>query len=463
MIWNVDAMHRTVGERRDHGKELRGITPRDVHATWSPPSDRPDPVSLITSQNENRIQRLVPVRHWRMSQSAFSFYRGAAAVMASDLSSTPSTGIQVQLCGDAHLSNFGMFASAEQRLIFDVNDFDESIPGPWEWDVKRLAASFAVAGRFLDHDAATTRKATQRVAEAYREAMLEFADQKTMDVWYAKSDVADVIEDMEEEGKKKRLKRGQEVVRKALSHNSLKELSKLAYTVDGRYRIKSDPPVLVPLRDLDNDDPEALEEMVRETFESYRRSLRPDRRILLDKFTPIDVALKVVGVGSVGTRSFVLLLMGRDDQDPLFLQIKQAQRSVLEPYLSPSPFENQGARIVHGQRLMQASSDIFLGWSAPIDGNDYYWRQLRNWKYSFDVAHFTGKEFHRYARPCGHALARSHARSGDPIAISSYLGKNDTFDEALTEFAHAYADQNERDYREFMAAIDRGDIAAEEG
>jgi uncharacterized protein (DUF2252 family) len=463
LIWNVDAMHRTVEERRDHGKELRGVAPREAHSIWSPPADRPDPVSLITGQDESRIQRLVPVRHWRMSQSAFSFYRGAALVMASDLASTPSTGIEVQLCGDAHLSNFGMFASAERTLIFDVNDFDETIPGPWEWDVKRLVASFAIAGRFLNHDAATTRKTTRRVGEAYREAMLDFAGQKTMDVWYAKSDFHDVLEDMEDEGKKKRLKRGRKVARKALSHNSLKALSKLAYTVDGRYRIKSDPPVLVPLRDLDNDEPEVLEEMVRETFESYRTSLRPDRRVLLDKFTPIDVALKVVGVGSVGNRSFVLLLMGRDDQDPLFLQIKQAQRSVLEPYLSPSPFENQGARVVHGQRLMQASSDIFLGWSEPIDGHDYYWRQLRDWKYSFDVAHFNEKELYRYARSCGNALARSHARSGDPIAISSYLGKSDTFDEALAEFADAYADQNQQDYQDFTAAIERGDIEAAEG
>jgi hypothetical protein len=293
--------------------------------------------------------------------------------------------------------------------------------------------------------------------------MLEFAEQGTLDIWYAQSAVDGMLESLKQEGKKKRLKRSQKAVRKAETHTSLKALSKLAHTVDGEYRIKSDPPVLIPVREATFEDPEVAEESIHANFAAYRSSLRPDRRVLLDKFTPIDLAHKVVGVGSVGNRSFVLLLMGRDDRDPLFLQIKQANRSVLEPHLSPGPFKNHGARVIAGQQLMQASSDIFLGWSSRTGDFHYYWRQLRDWKYSFDVSNFRKDEFLRYADACGRALARSHARSGDPVVIAGYLGKSDTFDEALVEFASAYADQNDRDYAAFVDAIERGELETERG
>ncbi|MEA2011162.1 MAG: DUF2252 domain-containing protein, partial [Actinomycetota bacterium] len=437
-------------------------TPRSSHAEWSPSPGRPDPVDLIESQNDGRLQWLIPVRRGRMVESAFTFYRGAALIMASDLSTTPSTGLTAQICGDAHLSNFGAYGSAERALVFDVNDFDESLVGPWEWDLKRLATSFTIAGRHLGFDDADITRITATSVERYHAAMEQFADGSNLDVWYSHLSIDDIATFYREEEKKSKAKKARKIAKKARSKNSLQALSKLAERVDGSYRIKSDPPVLVPLDDATHvASPEELQEAARRSFDLYRESLRPDRRVLLDKYRPIDIALKVVGVGSVGTRCLILLLEGRDEQDPLFLQIKEAGSSVLEGYLPTSLYENHGERVVQGQRLMQASSDIFLGWSPSYDDHDYYWRQLRDWKGSFDVDEADEKDLRRYAELCGWTLARSHARSGDPAAIDGYLGSNDTFARAITEFAGLYADQNESDYREFSDAIDRGDLQAD--
>ncbi len=454
--------HRSVNDRKAYGKSLREATPRSSHAEWSPTKDRPDPVGLIESQNDGRLQWLIPVRRGRMVESAFTFYRGAALIMASDLSSTPSTGLTVQICGDAHLSNFGAYGSAERELVFDVNDFDESLVGPWEWDLKRLATSFTIAGRHLGFDDADIARITTSSVEKYRTTMEQFAEGSILDVWYAHLSIDDVASFYRKEGKKKKAKKAGRITKKARSKNSLQALSKLAERVDGTYRIKSDPPILVPLRDATRlATPDELKETTRRSFDLYRESLRPDRRVLLDKFHPIDMALKVVGVGSVGTRCLILLLEGRDEQDPLFLQMKEAGPSVLEAYLPASPYGNHGERVVQGQRLMQASSDIFLGWSPSYDGRNYYWRQLRDWKGSFDVDDADEKDLRHYAQMCGWTLARSHARSGDPAAIDGYLGSNDTFAHAITEFADRYADQNESDYRAFALAIDRGDLEAD--
>ncbi|MEA3510202.1 MAG: DUF2252 domain-containing protein [Actinomycetota bacterium] len=462
MTWSGKAPHRSVDQRKAYGKSLRESTPRSSHAEWSPSPDRPDPVDLIESQNDGRLQWLVPVRRGRMVENAFTFYRGAALIMASDLSTTPSTGLTTQICGDAHLSNFGAYGSAERELVFDVNDFDESLVGPWEWDLKRLATSFTIAGRHLGFDDSDIARITASSVEQYRTAMEQFSEGSILDTWYSHLSIDDVTSFYRDEGKKKKAKKAAHVARKARSKNSLQALSKLAERVDGTYRIKSDPPVLVPLRDATHDaTPDELEETARRSFDRYRESLRPDRRILLDKFRPIDIALKVVGVGSVGTRCLIVLLEGRDEQDPLFLQIKEAGPSVLEGFLPADPHENHGERVVQGQRLMQASSDIFLGWSPSYHEHDYYWRQLRDWKGSFDVDDADERDLRRYAKLCGWTLARSHARSGDPAAIDGYLGSNDTFARAITEFAGLYADQNESDYRALADAIDRGDLQAD--
>ena len=460
--WKNEASHRSVEGRKAYGKSLRDATPRSSHGAWSPTPDRPDPVDLIEGQNDGRLKWLVPVRRGRMVESAFTFYRGAALIMASDLSTTPSTGLTAQICGDAHLSNFGAYGSAERELVFDVNDFDESLVGPWEWDLKRLATSFTIAGRHRGFNDADIAKITASSIEKYRTAMEHFAEGPTLDTWYAHLSIDKVANFYRDEGKKKKAKRAGRLTKKARSKNSLHALSKLAERVDGTYRIKSDPPVLVPLRDATHIARAGeLEEMARRSFAAYRDSLRPDRRVLLDKFRPIDIALKVVGVGSVGTRCLIVLLEGRDEQDPLFLQIKEAGPSVLASFLRSHSYDNHGERVVQGQRLMQASSDIFLGWSPSDDDRDYYWRQLRDWKASFDVDDADEKGLQRYAQLCGWTLARSHARSGDPAAIDGYLGSSDTFDAAITEFADRYADQNESDYRAFADAIDRGDLEAD--
>ena len=445
------------------GKALREDVPRSSHGDWSPAKDRPDPVDLITSQNQSRLQFLVPIRHWRMSQSPFAFYRGDAKVMASDLSKTPVTGLQVQLCGDAHLSNFGVYASPERSLVFDVNDFDETLPGPWEWDVKRLAASFSIAARHNGFGADDELDLPRRAAQAYREAMLRFADASYADVWYAHLDVEEVYRAFADKLTKKERKRGTKFVTKARSKNSLHAFDRLAEHSDQGYRIASQPPLIVPLRDIPHDqDPDALSAVILQVFQSYADSLPDHVEVLVRRYRYRDMAIKVVGVGSVGTRCWIVLLQGRDDHDPFFLQVKEADRSVLEDHLPASTYAEPGRRVVEGQRLMQAASDSFLGWTSGSEGAHYYVRQFKDMKGSVGIDGATASNLQRYASLCGWTLARAHARSGDPAAIAGYLGKDASFDRAIAAFSVAYADQNERDYQAFTAAIAEGRLVAHE-
>ena len=442
-----------------------------------PASDRPDPVGLLEAQNATREADLVPVRHGRMMVSPFTFYRGAAKIMAADLKDTPRAGLDVQLCGDAHLSNFGGFASPERTLLFDLNDFDETLPGPFEYDLKRLAASFTIAARnngFTDADA---RAASLASATAYREAMARFAEMRTMEIWYSKVSVQDLVDAVnaaagtmkgaDKKQAKTVKKNAKKQVAKAHTRDSLQALSKLAEHVDGRYRIVSQPPIVVPMRDMPATygySVQELEHMVHEQFRDYRATLRDDQRHLLERFEMIDMARKVVGVGSVGTRAFIVLLQGRDQQDPLFLQVKEATASVLEDHLPKSRYRQPGERVVQGQRMMQAASDIYLGWTKGGEANRYlYWRQLRDMKASAEVETMGPTVLTFYARFCGETLARAHARSGDPVALAAYLGKKDTFDQSIADFAQRYADQNERDYQAFRDAIKSGRLQAIEG
>ena len=469
--------HPTVEERRARGKELRKRTPPSSHGDWKPAADRPDPVELLAEQDARREPDLVPVRHGRMAVSPFTFYRGAARIMATDLKDTPRAGLGVQLCGDAHLSNFGVFASPERVLLFDVNDFDETLPGPFEYDVKRMAASFTIAARNNGFGKADTRSATLASVEAYRTAMADFAKEGVMAIWYARlseADMAAAVKSLEhtEKGKaKKAVKRDEKAAAhsaaKAETHDSLQALSKLGELVDGRYRIKSQPPIVVPARELlatYGISPDTVQQGIHDMFRAYRATLQPDRRHLLENFEIVDIARKVVGVGSVGTRCFIVLLQGRDEGDPLFLQVKEATASVLEDHLPRSRFRQPGQRVVEGQRLMQAASDIYLGWTKGVQENRYfYYRQLRDMKGSAAVESMAPGALSFYARECGWSLARAHARSGDPIAMAAYLGKSDAFDKAVTEFSERYADQNERDYKTFTAAIRSGRLQAKSG
>ncbi len=454
--------HQTIEERAELGKSLREQTPRSSHGEWSAAPDRSDPVSLIEEQNNGRLEWLIPVRRWRMSASPFTFFRGSARIMAADLASTPVSGLEVQVCGDAHLANFGLYASPERQLVFDINDFDETLAGPWEWDIKRLATSFIIAARHNGLKQADGNKVTEGVVRSYRKSMTDFVAMRTTDIWYAKLDGDTFIKTAAEEG---RLEQAQEIIDEAQGKDSRHALDKHAEEFKGKYRIKHEPPGLVPLRELSDElSRSQLLALVDNAFNTYRDSLADDRKRLLDRFYPVDTALKIVGVGSVGTRCMILLLEGRDLNDPLFLQIKQANRSVLEEYLTPSPYINQGQRVVEGQRLMQTVSDIFLGWTrSEQDGKDFYWRQLRDWKGSVDVENINTDDLTYLARLCGWTLARAHARSGDPVAIASYLGSSDSFDEALVEFAESYADQNEKDYEAFMQQVHSGKLAAIEG
>jgi uncharacterized protein (DUF2252 family) len=469
--------HPTVDERRAHGKEARDRTPPSSHAGWGPAAGRPDPVGLLEEQNLTREADLVPVRHGRMLVSPFTFYRGAAKIMAADLAATPTAGLTVQLCGDAHLSNFGAFASPERALLFSLNDFDETLPGPFEYDVKRLAASFTIAGRNNGFTKADTRAATLASVTAYRKAMADFAAMGTMEIWYAHLDEDELRRAMrtaakaagkQAKGAKRARKVADKALAKARTRDSLQALSKLGELVDGRYRIVSQPPIVVPARDLaavyglSGDE---IERAVREQFRAYRATLRDDQRHLLERFEILDVARKVVGVGSVGTRAFIVLLQGRDQHDPLFLQVKEATASVLEGHLPKSRQRQHGERVVYGQRMLQAASDIYLGWGkGRMDPNrHYYWRQLRDMKGSVEVEAMIpiGLEF--YAGICGWTLARAHARSGDPIAIAEYLGDDDQFDRSITDFSRRYADQNERDYQAFADAVRSGRLPLVEG
>jgi uncharacterized protein (DUF2252 family) len=455
-----------VSERVAQGKAARSVAPRSAHAGWEAAAGREDPVAILERQAATRVPELVPIRYGRMAASPFAFFRGAAAVMAADLATTPDSGLRVQACGDAHLSNFGAFAAPDRRLVFDLNDFDESLPGPWEWDLKRLAASFAIAARENGLKRKEREAATLTAARAYREALREFAGQGNLEVWYARLDVEALLGEIEAEGPKA-LKQVRKGIAKAQAKDSLRALAKLTVEVDGELRFASRPPLLVPAEELL---PEAeahdLEQMLRQVLASYRDSLPRDRRHLLDGYSFRHIARKVVGVGSVGTRAWVVLLSGRDDADPLFLQAKEAEASVLEPYAGASRFDNHGRRVVEGQRLMQAASDIFLGWcpAVGIDGKqrDFYVRQLWDWKRSVEVERLSPRQLELYARMCGWTLARAHARSGDRVAIAAYLGGGDSFDRAIVAFAEGYADQSERDHAALLTAIDDGRVAAED-
>jgi uncharacterized protein (DUF2252 family) len=469
--------HRSVDERRARGKAAREQVAPSGHTGWVPAVDRPDPVALLEDQNARREPDLVPVRHGRMMVSPFTFYRGAAKIMAADLKDTPTAGLNVQLCGDAHLSNFGVYASPERTLVFDLNDFDETLPGPFEYDVKRMAASFTIAARNNGFTAADARAATLTSVTAYREAIAGFAGMGTMDIWYARLSEQDLVNAITVASRSakgadtKTLKSAESAAkaaaRKAHTRDSLQALSKLAEHVDGQYRIVSQPPIVVPVRDLAitvGMSADEVERMVHDQFRAYRATLQDDRRHLLEQFEVVDVARKVVGVGSVGTRAFIVLLQGRDQQDPLFLQVKEATASVLEDHLPKSRYHQPGERVVQGQRMMQAASDIYLGWTKGVEDNRYlYWRQLRDMKGSAVVEGMVPAALKFYGQICGETLARAHARSGDPIALAAYLGKKDRFDQSITDFAQRYADQNEQDYKAFTDAVRSGRLEAIEG
>ncbi len=452
---------KTPEQRYEYGKSLREKTPLAAHAEWTPGTQRPDPVGLVEEQNEGRLAWLVPVRRTRMSASPFTFYRGSARIMATDLAKTPVSGIETQICGDAHLANFGTYASPERRLVFDLNDFDETLRGPWEWDVKRLAASFVLAGRHNGLDKKESRKVTQRAVRGYRKAMTKLASMRVTDIWYSHvrmDRLRDLIAGQEFE------KQAARIIQKTRRKDSRHALDKLAEEVDGQYRIRSEPPFLVPLRDLgDKADRDEIQEWILAAFEQYLASVPDDIEHLLKKFHVKDFAIKVVGVGSVGTRCYILLLEGRDRTDPLFLQIKQANKSVLEEHLGSSRYRNSGRRVVEGQRLMQTVSDIFLGhMESGGSGNDYYIRQLKDWKGSANVEDVGKEKLIVMAQNRGWTLACSHARSGDPIAIAGYLGSGKTFDRAVVEFAERYADQAKSDHAAFAARIENGQLEAAE-
>jgi uncharacterized protein (DUF2252 family) len=460
--------HLTPAERAVRGKSARAEVPLESHAGFEPAPDRPDPLALLEEQSASRVTSLVPVRYGRMMASQFSYYRGAALPMAADLATTPVTGLAVQACGDAHLSNFGVFGSAERRLVFDVNDFDETVPGPWEWDVKRLAASLEVAARENGFPAKKRRAIVAAAVAGYREAMRGFADMTNLEIWYAHADLDQLRQQAGAQLKARQRKAVDKGLAKARTRDSMQEVAKLTHLVDGRPRIISDPPLIVPIDQLipDEVDRKRFEGLTSDLVTGYRRTLETDRRYLLEQFEFCDIAHKVVGVGSVGTRCWIVLMLGRDSSDPLFLQVKEAQESVLCRYVGASKYANEGQRVVAGQRLMQASSDIFLGWqrvTAGLDNQtrDFYVRQLRDWKFSMDIGTMLPRGLRLYGQLCGWTLARAHARSGDRIAIASYLGASDTFDQAITEFSAAYADQNEKDHEALLAAVTSGRIVAD--
>jgi uncharacterized protein (DUF2252 family) len=472
-------VHLTSQERVERGKAARTVAPRDAQGVWTRPSDRADPVALLQEQASSRVPELVPIRYGRMLVSPFTFYRGAALIMASDLAGGPRSGLNVQACGDAHLSNFGVFASAERTLVFDVNDFDETLPGPWEWDVKRLAASLAVAGREREFSDKERTKVVLASVQAYRSEMARLATMSDLAVWYARLDIERVMADL---GKQLKLadatradkamasasSRTRRMLAKAKTRDSMQAVSKLTHTVDGELRIISDPPLIVPIEELlPEDQSERFTESFRALLRDYRKTLQTDRQHLLRQFRLVHLARKVVGVGSVGTRAWILLLLGSNGQEPLLLQAKEAQESVLARFVGRSRYANQGARVVAGQHLMQASSDIFLGWEKVVglDGvtRDFYVRQLRDWKGSVDTDAMVPQGMALYGQLCGWTLARAHARSGDRVAIDAYLGGGKAFDKAIASFAESYADQNERDYEALKAAAADGRISAQFG
>ncbi|WP_326769951.1 DUF2252 domain-containing protein [Streptomyces sp. NBC_01591] len=455
----------TPEQRAARGKAARRETPRSSHAEFEPRADRPDPLGILEAQSAARVPELVPIRYGRMSESPFRFYRGAAAIMASDLATTRDSGIRAQLCGDAHLMNFGLLASPERNLLFDITDFDETSPGPWEWDVKRLATSFVIAGRangFTDRERADIVLTTAR---SYRESMIRFAGMRNLDVWYSRIDIGGLEALASQQLAKRGRKRLARAAAKARTRDNLQAFDRLTETVDGRPRIAADPPLLVPVADLlPKGERDATQEQFRGLIARYGRSLPSDRRTLLSDFRFVDMARKVVGVGSVGTRCWIVLMLGRDGKDPLLLQAKEADTSVLAPHAGAGPYRNQGERVVSGQRLMQAAGDIFLGWERVdgVDGRrrDFYVRQLRDWKGIVEPEDMVPSGMRVFGEACGTILARAHARSGDRIAIAAYLGRGHSFDRALTYFAEKYADRNEQDHRALVDAVRAGRLPA---
>ncbi len=456
----------SIEERRARGKQARAKVPLADHAVFDPTSLRADPVELLQRQAASRVPELLPVRYGRMVASPFALYRGAALVMAADLATTTHSGLRVQLCGDAHLSNFGFYASPDRHLLFDLNDFDETLPGPFEWDVKRLAASLEIAARSQSFRTKERRGIVLTAGRCYRETMRGFAGRPNLEVWYARLDADQLLAELRATLSAKQLRRVEGMLTKARSRDSMQAFDKLTQVQDGKVTIVSDPPLIVPVEDLFPDqDVTSFYDQMQELLRAYRDSLAADRQHLFDEYRLVHMARKVVGVGSVGTRAWILLFEGLNSGDPLFLQAKEAQSSVLEQYLGVSEYTNHGQRVVSGQWLLQAASDIFLGWQRTngLDGvdRDYYLRQLRDWKGSAEVEGSTPTGMTIYARICGWTLARAHARSGDRVAIASYLGRHDTFDQAIADFAATYADQNDRDHAALRMAVDSGRIEAD--
>jgi uncharacterized protein (DUF2252 family) len=461
--------HPTPAERAARGKAARREAKRSAHADWEPARSRPDPVELLEEQARTRVAELVPIRYGRMLLSPLAFFRGAAAIMASDLADSPRTRLGAQLSGDAHLGNFGVYAAPDRRLVFSLNDFDETLRGPFEWDVKRLVASFAVAGRERDFTERQRRSVNLSAARSYRTAILAFARMRTLDIWYARFELEDIVRQLAEELDAKHLDSLERDLARRRAKDHLRAFAKLTHIVDGQRRFVSDPPLVVPIDELwPSPELERLADALHEVFEAYRRTLVVDRRQLLERFRYVDVARKVVGVGSVGMQTWVLLLLGRDDEDPLFLQLKEAQPSVLDPFLGEREFANQGRRVVEGQRLTQAARDVLLGWTRAADPGggverDYYVRQLWDGKASANIERMDPAAMRFYAEVCGRTLAHAHARSGDAVALAGYLGRKSTFDHALASFAETYADQNERDYASLEAAAAAGRVTVASG
>ena len=460
---------RTPDERREDGKKLRETTPIESHGTWEAPENRPDPVALLKEQGVSRVQALLPLRYERMSVSAFTFYRGGALIMASDLSGTPSTGIKVQACGDAHISNFGFFNSPERRTVFDINDFDETSIGPWEWDVKRLAASVEICGRDRAFSKKERKAAVLASVKGYREAMEEYANMGHQEVWYSHLDVDDLLLKFSGQMNKKEKKAAEKIMKKAKRKNSARAITKLTEVKDGKLRIISAPPAIIPMRDMAEEagntglyDRIGIERIIKQALSGYRKTLSPERRKLVEQYYGVDMGVKVVGVGSVGTRALIVVMEGADRNDPLVLQIKEAQESVLERFCGRSRFDQHGKRVVEGQRAMQTVGDPLLGWCRLPDvgglPKDYYVRQLWDGKGSIDLDFISAKNLKVLAEVCGATLAHAHARTGDRFEIAGYLGTDDAFDKAILEFARAYADQNEIDYARFMEALESGEL-----
>jgi uncharacterized protein (DUF2252 family) len=469
--WRRDRL--SVEEREARGRSARDRAPRSSHGTLPPVGHRPDPISLLEEQAVSRVPELVPIRYGRMLDSPFTFYRGAGLIMASDLAATPQSGVTVQLCGDAHLSNFGVFGTPERRMIFDINDFDETLPGPWEWDVKRLAASFEVMGRFRGFSPVDRRAVVMAGVRAYRERIRATATMGTLEAWSDHLEVGQLLDQFMSEVRRGRLRRkearqAEKMVAKARTRDSVRVMTRRTGRVDDELRFVSEPPLIVPIEDLvpAGTEWDHTETLIKELLASYRRTLGVEHHPL-EEFRYVHAARKVVGVGSVGTRCHILLLIGRDESDPLILQVKEAQPSVLEAFTRPSEYSNHGQRVVAGQRLMQGATDAFLGWQRikGFDGaiRDYYVRQLHDWKGSAEVEDMLVSGAELYSRICGQTLARAHARWGDRIAVATYLGKGDAFDRAIADFSSAYADQNERDYEALVLAVKSGRLLAQEG